>query len=109
MITVKYSPSRHQLSIRGHAGAGEKGHDIVCASASMVFYNLCQMLREYDQKKAFALPLQMQDAPGNASIRVMPHTGYETWIDHDFLYALTGFRMLMAQYPDYVNLIVTKH
>lgn len=109
MITVTYRPDKRRLSIKGHAGAGDKGHDVICAAASMVFYNLCQMLLEYDQDKAFAKPTMMQDKPGNAYVEVTPARGYETWIDHDMLYALTGFKVLMAQHPEYVNLKVLKH
>ena len=109
MIKVKYRPDRHELTIKGHAGAGEHGHDVICAAASMVFYNLCQMLRQYDQDKAFARKPEMQDEPGNAKIKVTPATGYEAWIDHDFLYALTGFQLLAGNHPEYVDLVVMEH
>ena len=56
MITVTYRPTKRTLTIKGHANAGEKGFDIICASVSTVFYNLCQMMREYDDK-AFAVPI----------------------------------------------------
>ena len=109
MINVTYRPDKRELKIKGHAGAGDKGHDIICAAASMVFYNLCQMLLEYDQDKAFARPTEMQDAPGNAWVRATPATGFETWIDHDMCYALTGFKLLAARHPEYVNLKVLEH
>ena len=109
MIYVTYRPDSRKLSIKGHAGAGEKGHDLVCAAASTVFYTLCQMLLQYDQDAAFARPTEMQDEPGNAFVRVTPKTGFETWIDHDMLFALTGFRLLAARHPDYVDLKVLGH
>ena len=109
MITVTYRPDKRLLTIKGHAGAGDKGHDIVCAAASMVFYNLCQMLLEYNQDVVFARPPQMQDKPGNAYVEVTPATAYEAWIDHDIRYALTGFRLLEAQHPEYLNLKVLRH
>lgn len=107
MITVTYRPTKHELKIKGHAGFAEHGNDVICAAVSMVFYNLCQMLLEYD-KKAFVGKVDMQNISGSACVKVTPASGYESWIDHDFLYALTGFRMLMAQFPDYVNLKVMK-
>lgn len=109
MITVTYSPKKHQLRIKGHAEFAPKGQDIVCAAATMVFYNLCQMIREYDQEAAFSVKPKMQFNSGRALIEVVPRADYETWIDHDFLYALTGYRLLMAQFPDRVNLKVLQH
>lgn len=109
MITVTYRPGKREIKIKGHAGAGDKGHDVICAAASMMFYNLCQMmLAAYDNDKAFAAPVKMQDEPGNARLQVTPATGYETWIDHDFLYALTGFHLLAERHPEYVTLKVLK-
>lgn len=105
MITVTYRPKKRSLTIKGHANAGEKGFDIICASVSTVFYNLCQMMREYDHK-AFVKPIEMQDISGSAKLQVTPASGYETWIDHDMLYALTGFKLLAGNFPQYVNLKV---
>ena len=38
MITVK--KGRRQITVSGHAGYAEKGHDIVCAAVSILIYNL---------------------------------------------------------------------
>lgn len=109
MIYVTFNPKKRQLKVKGHARFANEGHDIVCAAASMVFYNLCAMLREYDGKKAFAKPLEITDKKGNARVCVTPHTGYETWIDHDFYYAIAGFELLARKYPDYIDLKVTEN
>lgn len=107
MIYVTYSPKKRLLKIKGHARYAQEGHDIVCAAASMVFYNLCAMLREYDKDKAFAR-LDITDKKGNAAVEVTPKTGYELWVDHDFYYALAGFELLANKYPDYIDLKVTE-
>ena len=110
MITVKYKPDSNCLTIKGHAGYAEPGKDIICASASMIFYNLCAMLRQYPAE-AFSMPLEMKMAKGKrgvTSVKCKPSAAYETWIDHDFLYALTGFQTLAGNYPEYVNLVVTQ-
>lgn len=109
LITVTYSPKKHQLRIKGHAEYAPKGQDIVCAAATMIFYNLCQMFREYDEGKAFCKPPKMQFTSGRACVEVVPRTGYENWIEHDFLFALTGYRLLMAKFPDRVNLKINQN
>lgn len=38
VITVK--KGRRQITVSGHAGYAEKGHDIVCAAVSILIYNL---------------------------------------------------------------------
>lgn len=102
MITIKYRPNTNSLTIKGHATP------IVCAAASMVFYNLCAVLREYPEE-AFALPLEMKEALGKrgvTSVKCMSSKAYETLIDHDFFYALKGYETLMGNYPEHVNLVV---
>lgn len=107
MIKVQYSPSQRKLRIKGHAGYKPAGEDIVCAAASMIFYNLAQVLMEYDKEKAMTKPVRMRY--GDVSlIEAHPRTGYEAWVDHDFYFALTGFRLLEKQYPEYVNVVITE-
>lgn len=111
MITVKYLPDKHKLVIRGHANYAEKGKDIICAATSMVFYNLCQMMRQYPPEAWRKAPIMKEPLGKNGitSLEVKPTDDYETWIDHDFLFALTGFELLMGQYPEHINLVVTEH
>lgn len=110
MIKIKYNPTRNVLTLKGHAGYAKPGKDIICASASMIFYNLCAMLRQYPDE-AFSAPLEMKMAKGKngvTSVKCRPSAAYESLIDHDFLYALTGFETLMGNYPEHVNLVVTQ-
>lgn len=109
MVTVKYRPNKRELSLKGHADYGEYGSDIVCASVSMVFYNLCAMLREYGTE-TWKKPLEMKDGNKESvkSVRASPTAPYETLIDHDFLYALKGFETLQGNFPECINLVVTQ-
>lgn len=109
MITVTVSPNKYQLGMKGHAGYDEIGKDIICASASMVYYNLCQMMLEYDEGKAFCKKPEMQFTSGKAFLKVVPRKEYEPWIQHDFLYAVKGFQLLAAQYPEYVCLKILNY
>ena len=40
MIRIVYDRDKHAVSIRGHAGSGEAGHDLVCAAVSILAYTL---------------------------------------------------------------------
>lgn len=109
MIYVTFNPKKRKLRVKGHASYAAEGHDVICAAASMVFYNLCEMLGKYDGEKAFAKPLEIVDKKGNAKLCVTPHTGYEPWIDHDFCYAISGFSLLSQKFPEYITLRVTEN
>lgn len=107
MITVQYSPKQRKLRIKGHAGYKPPGEDIVCAAASMIFYNLAQVLMEYDKEQTMTKPVEMKY--GDVSvIRAYPKAAVEAWVDHDFYFALTGFRLLENQYPEHVNVVITE-
>ena len=47
MICVKMDGSR--LTVRGHAGYGKPGEDVVCAAASALVYALIGTLRQKDR------------------------------------------------------------
>lgn len=40
MTRVEYSPAARRLRLTGHAGAGERGSDPVCAALSILVYAL---------------------------------------------------------------------
>ena len=40
MIRIVYRRDKHAVRIRGHAGSGEAGHDLVCAAVSILAYTL---------------------------------------------------------------------
>ena len=40
MITVIYHRDLNRVTVEGHAQSGEVGHDLVCASASILVYTL---------------------------------------------------------------------
>ena len=49
MIEVRFrvfKTGNFKFSCKGHAGAGEKGHDLVCAAASALAYGLLENLHQ---------------------------------------------------------------
>ena len=46
MTRVLYEPGKPALTFSGHAGAGEYGHDLVCAALSILQYTLREALPE---------------------------------------------------------------
>ena len=108
MVKVSVSPTRYKVKITGHAGSAEKGSDIICASVSYAFYNLCQMMLELEAMGMLCKKPKMKDNEGNSALEVIPKKEYEAHVQLCFMYFSKGIEVLDAQYPEYVSLKVTK-
>ena len=82
MTRVEYSPAARRLRLTGHAGAGERGSDPVCAALSILVYALLDAGAEGRVER------------GEAEL-LLP--------DRDVDVALCGFRLLAESYPEYVS------
>ena len=102
MITVTYSPKKRQIRMKGHANYAEHGEDIICASASTLFYTLCQSL--LSMKDSLAGEPKMEMTKGRACVSCIPTSGHEGTVDVIFWTVLNGFHMLAQQYPENVCL-----
>ena len=45
MIKVVYHRDHNKVEVTGHAHSGEAGHDLVCASASILVYTIASFAR----------------------------------------------------------------
>ena len=73
MVTVTYRPDKHELKLKGHALAGDIGHDPVCAAVSMCFYNIVAMLRQYPPEAWKKAPeFAAADSKGVSFVRCAP-------------------------------------
>lgn len=82
MTRVEYSPATRRLRLTGHAGAGERGSDPVCAALSILVYALLDAGAEGRVER------------GEAEL-LLP--------DRDVDVALCGFRLLAENFPQNVE------
>ncbi len=82
MTRVEYSPAARRLRLTGHAGAGERGSDPVCAALSILVYALLDAGAEGRVER------------GEAEL-LLP--------DRDVDVALCGFRLLAENFPQNVE------
>lgn len=82
MTRIEYSPAARRLSLTGHAGAGERGTDPVCAALSILVYALLDAGAEGRVER------------GEAEL-LLP--------DRDVDVALRGFRLLAENFPQNVE------
>lgn len=82
MTRVEYSPAARRLRLTGHAGAGERGSDPVCAALSILVYALLDAGAEGRVER------------GEAEL-LLPAA--------DASLALCGFRLLAENFPQNVE------
>ena len=69
MIEIKFKPKELELSITGHAGAAEKGKDIVCSAVSILFYTLAQAVSDSENMLMEAPVIEIEDGNGSVSCK----------------------------------------
>lgn len=102
MIEITFNPKNLELKIDGHAGADEKGKDIVCAAVSVLFYTLGNCLS--DSAHMIEGDITFTDEDGHGHIQCKPKEMYVPTIQRTYYTVLTGLYMLAEAYPQYILL-----
>lgn len=109
MIKAQFSTDKESgsiiLRVTGHAGAAEKGQDIICASASMLAYTVAQsmmfMFEQGDLRKKPTIKIK----EGDSLVVARPKKDSYAEALHTFFVAQVGFHLLSHNYPQYVTLV----
>ncbi len=102
MIEVVYCRSKHRLTVKGHANSGEKGRDLVCASASILAYTLASFVTNLaDSGQTTAKVIKLEE--GNAKVSCQTHTRYDAAVTLAFDAICAGYDVLAQSYPQYVH------
>ena len=110
MIKAKFSYDRDKrecsLTVKGHAGCADIGHDIICASASILAYTIAQVCKAMEHHGDFSEPPTIDLESGDATIVCRAKDDYLfSEIMHDFFVIRTGYQLLALNYPLYVEFI----
>lgn len=108
MIKVEFKLSEDKqnliLKMSGHAGQAENGRDLVCASASILAYQMAQVVSDmYAMKKLRKKPTVRLGA-GEAIIVAKPLKSTFNEITYAYLINQTGFKVLAHNFPEFVSL-----
>lgn len=99
MTDVKYWPEDLMIEVQGHAGAGEKGEDLVCAAASTLASTLEQVFLMQDQMEGIS-----QREPDKARFRAWVNKTSpllaQAFVVMETI--ATGFAALANEFPDHV-------
>lgn len=102
MVTVEYAPKEGRLSVSGHAGAAEKGEDLICAGVTTVVEGLAVALEALDGRGGLASGfVEMGD--GVAEFTATPIPKCADLVLGVFLSAVSALRWLERHYPEYVR------
>lgn len=109
MIQVKFvmDEEQHfvQMILKGHAGQAEYGHDIICASASILAYTVAQVVKAMghhgDLEGEPIIDLNEGDATISCRCRDSKDFGE---LIHTFFVAHVGYTLLAHNYPKYVSI-----
>lgn len=109
MISATFTTDKESgsiiLRLTGHAGAGAKGHDVVCAGASMLAYTLAQVLTFMYEESSLHKRPHLQLKEGDTLIVAKPVTNRYNECLHAFYVVQVGYALLARSYPQYVELI----
>lgn len=107
MINVTYDRMHHTLKVEGHAQAGLKGSDPICAAATVLAFTFAQSCIdavEFKCAKPKSLLTRFED--GYAEIHVEPHKKYNEMVMSILDSIVNGFVMLAVGFKDNLTLTV---
>ena len=88
--------------MRGHANGGEAGHDLVCASASILAYTLASFVLNMEEAGAVE-STRVDLLSGNATVGCTPTRKSEADVRRIFGSICEGFALLARNYPENVS------
>lgn len=92
------------LKLEGHAGQAEAGHDLVCASCSILAYTVAKLIKAAEDTGDLKAPAEIILESGDSLIVCEPKEDSYRVIFGVYMYALVGYDLLAKNYPQYVDL-----
>ena len=99
MIRIVYRRDEHSVRIRGHAGSGEAGHDLVCAAVSILAYTLASYVRRMEEFGA-ATSSTVVLRSGEAEIACTPMKEKSGEVTSVMDALCEGYAILAGEYPE---------
>ena len=102
MIKVTYHRDINRVLVEGHAHSGEVGHDLVCASASILVYTLASFVENLKEARQVYNP-KAELKEGDAIISCDAPNKYKGAVTLVFDSICGGFELLARDYPDNIS------
>ena len=101
MIRIVYRRDKHAVCIRGHAGSGESGHDLICAAVSILAYTLASCVMRM-KKTGEATDSIAVLRSGEAKIACTPTKEMSGEVTREMDAICEGFKILAGEFPENV-------
>lgn len=99
MTRVFFEPQEPRLTMEGHAGAGEKGGDLVCAALSMLMMTLERRMQETAER---SFP-SVSRSPGHFAIACRPTEDFSALCRESFETVAAGLALLAERESAFVS------
>lgn len=103
MIEITYDISNNRVRILGHAGAGKKGEDVVCAGVSALAQTLAANVRHWQASGKLKKEADISLSDGEGLISWEPKHGYEAATRQIAVAICAGFELIAVELPQYVS------
>ena len=102
MIQAVYYRRYNRVTVTGHANSAEPGHDLVCASASMLAYTLAVNVANMADHGQVRQPItKLSD--GEAEISCNPKSNLKNTVTLVFDTICAGFELLANEHPKNIS------
>lgn len=103
-IKITHYPEYNQITIEGHAEAGPKGQDIVCAGVSALLHTLIANVTHW-QDQGYLMDCRYEERDGYAQVSYVPKSRW-----NHILAAITeaicvGWQGIAEEYPEHVSYV----
>ena len=101
MITVQFEKTGEgilRLTAAGHAGAGPRGADPICAAVTALCYTLAQALQLQRRQLAEDPHIRIREGAAELTARPIPEGAAE--VTQTFWVVWTGLKLLEHNYPE---------
>ena len=102
MIKAVYYRKYNRLTVEGHAYSADPGHDLICASASMLAYTLAVNVANMADNGQIRQPI-IENTPGKAEISCTPRPNLRNTVTLVFDSICAGFELLAHNYPENIS------
>ena len=102
MIEVIYHRDLNRVSIEGHANSGEVGHDLVCASVSILVQTLATLVNNMESAGHTRYPTIELDKGQSLIVCKVPNK-YKSTVTFAFDAICAGFELLAHDYPENIS------
>lgn len=103
MTTIKVDPDRYRVRISGHALAGQKGEDLVCAGVSTLGFALWNAAMDRDEYHA---ECKMDRDSAALEVECRPEEDAEAECAEMFRTIMQGFALLRQGRPENIEILI---